>query len=82
MIVTASCSFHTFPEWKYGAVAATLRSGAALQLNEVGDALRRHEILTSRNASPSRLLKRLAAHFELVPADKPRTVRFLGAPSA
>lgn len=59
-----------------------LRGGAALQLNEVGDALRRREILTSRNASPSRLLKRLAAHFELVPADKPRTVRFLGAPSA
>ena len=55
-----------------------LRSGTPLQLGEVGEALRRNEILKSRNASPSRYLKRHAAHFELVPSDKPRTVRYLG----
>lgn len=57
----------------------TLRNGVAMQLGEVGEALRRHEILKSKSASPSRFLKRHAAHFELAPADKPRTVRFLGA---
>ena len=56
-----------------------LRSGVAMQLNEVGEALRKHAILKSKSASPSRLLKRLEAHFELAPADKPRTVRFRGA---
>ena len=59
-----------------------LRAGVAMQLGEVGEALRRHEILKSRSASPSRLLKRFAAHFELVPDGKPRTVRFLGEGSA
>ena len=53
-----------------------LRAGGALQLGEVGDALGRHGILRSKSASPSRLLKRYAAHFELAPSDKPRTVRF------
>ena len=48
------------------------------QLNEAGEGLRRHGLLKSKSASPSRFLKRLAAHFELVPADKPRTVRYLG----
>ena len=57
-----------------------LKTGVALQLNEVGDALRKHDLLKSKSASPSRLLKRHAAHFELVPADKPRSVRFLGTP--
>ena len=56
-----------------------LKSGAAMQLNEVGEALRRHELLQGKSASPSRYLKRHAAHFELAPADKPRTVRYLGA---
>ncbi|MDE2095600.1 MAG: NYN domain-containing protein [Burkholderiales bacterium] len=56
-----------------------LRSGAAIQLNEVGDALRHHALLKSKSASPSRFLKRHATHFELAPADKPRTVRYLGA---
>ena len=56
-----------------------LRSGAAIQLNEVGDALRQHALLKSKSASPSRFLKRHAAHFELAPADKPRTVRYLGS---
>ncbi len=59
-----------------------LRSGAAMQLNEVGEGLRRHALLKSKSASPSRFLKRLAAHFELAPADKPRTVRYLGPTSA
>jgi len=59
-----------------------LRAGAALQLGEVGEALRRHDILKSKSASPSRYLKRHAAHFELAPSDKPRTVRFLGAATA
>ena len=59
-----------------------LKNGVALQLNEVGDALRKHDLLKSKSASPSRLLKRHAAHFELVPADKPRSVRFLGTPGA
>jgi hypothetical protein len=56
-----------------------LRGGAALQLGEVGEALRRHDLLTSKSASPSRFLKRYAAHFELAPRDRPRTVRFLEA---
>ena len=56
----------------------TLRGGAAMQLGEVGEALRRHDILKSKSASPSRFLKRHAAHFELAPSDKPRTVRYLG----
>jgi hypothetical protein len=56
-----------------------LKSGAAMQLNEIGEALRRHELLKGKSASPSRYLKRHAAHFELAPADKPRTVRYLGA---
>jgi len=62
--------------------APALRSGTALQLGEVGEAMRRHEILKSKSASPSRYLKRFPAHFELAPSDKPRTVRFLGAPPA
>jgi hypothetical protein len=55
-----------------------LRNGAPLQLGEVSEALRRHDILTSKRASASGFLKRHAAHFELVPADRPRTVRFRG----
>ncbi|MEQ1682450.1 MAG: NYN domain-containing protein [Burkholderiaceae bacterium] len=55
-----------------------LQGGAPMQLNEAGEGLRRHGLLKSKSASPSRFLKRLAAHFELVPADKPRTVRYLG----
>ena len=56
-----------------------LRNGTAMQLGEVGEALRKHAILKSKSASPSRLLKRHEAHFELAPADKPRTVRYRGA---
>ena len=56
-----------------------LRNGVAMQLGEVGEALRKHAILKSKSASPSRLLKRFEAHFELAPADKPRTVRYRSA---
>ena len=59
-----------------------LASGVAVQLGEVGEALRKHGILKSKSASPSGCLKRHKAHFELVPIDKPRTVRFLGTPLA
>jgi hypothetical protein len=55
-----------------------LRGGVALQLGEVGEALRRHEILTSKRASASGFLKRHATHFELLPTDRPRTVRYRG----
>ena len=59
-----------------------LRNGAPLQLGEVSEALRRHDILTSKRASASGFLKRHAAHFELVPADRPRTVRYRGSKAA
>jgi hypothetical protein len=49
-----------------------------MQLNEVGEAMRKHAILKSKSTSPSGYLKRHKAHFELAPADKPRTVRYLG----
>ncbi len=55
-----------------------LRGGATLQLGEVGEALRRHELLTSKRASASGFLKRHAAHFELVPSERPRSVRLRG----
>lgn len=55
-----------------------LRSGQMVQLGEVGDALRKHELLKGKSASPSRFLKRHADYFELAPVDRPRTVRFLG----
>ena len=56
-----------------------LRSGNRVQLNEVGEGLRRHDLLKGKSASPSRFLKRHAEHFELIPVDRPRSVRFLGA---
>ena len=59
-----------------------LASGVAVQLNEVGEAMRKHAILKSKSASPSGYLKRHKAHFELAPADKPRTVRYLVAKPA
>ncbi len=59
-----------------------LRNGAPLQLGEVGKALRQAELLTSKSKSTSGFLKRHAAHFELVPADRPRTVRYRGAKAA
>ncbi len=53
-----------------------LRTGAPLQLGEVGKALREAKLLTAKSQSTSGFLKRQAAHFELVPADRPRTVRY------
>jgi hypothetical protein len=61
------------------AAVPALRGGVAMQLGEVGEALRRHDILKGKSASPSRFLKRYADHFELAPSDRPRTVRFVGA---
>jgi len=58
-----------------------LRDGAEHQLGEIGKALREHQILKSKSASPSGHLKKLPGYFELTPADKPRTVRFIGASS-
>ncbi|HZT56979.1 MAG TPA: NYN domain-containing protein [Burkholderiaceae bacterium] len=60
------------------AAVPALRNGAPLQLGEVSEALRRNDILTSKRASASGFLKRHAAYFELVPADRPRTVRYRG----
>lgn len=54
----------------------SLRGGSEVLLNGIGEQLRKHDLLTSKSASPSRLLKRFPAHFELMPLDKPRTVRF------
>ncbi len=54
----------------------SLRGGSEVLLNGIGEQLRKHDLLTSKSASPSRLLKRFPAHFELMPIDKPRTVRF------
>ena len=62
--------------------APSLRTGSTVQLNEVADALRRHEVLTGKRASASRWLKRWPLSFELMPPDKPRTVRYLGATDA
>lgn len=59
-----------------------LRGGAAVQLGEVGKVLRQAEMLTSKSQSTSGFLKRYAAHFELVPADRPRTVRLRGPKTA
>jgi hypothetical protein len=55
-----------------------LRGGAPMQLGEVSEALRRHDILTSKRASASGFLKRHSVHFELLPIDRPRTVRYVG----
>lgn len=59
-----------------------LLDGAALQLSDVGQGLREHDLLTSKSASTSRFLRRHATHFELAPVDKPRTARYLGNSSA
>lgn len=56
-----------------------LRGGISVQLGEVGEALRRLGVLNSKRASASGYLKRHAAWFELLPADRPRTVRYFGA---
>jgi len=54
-----------------------LRGGAAVRLNGVAKALRDAGLL-SHSGRTTALFKRLASHFELLPADKPESVRFRG----
>ncbi len=55
-----------------------LRGGALVRLNGVAKALRDGGLLSQSGRTTS-LFKKLESHFELVPADKPESVRFLGA---
>ncbi len=55
-----------------------LSGGALVRLNGVAKALRDGGLLSQSGSSTS-LFKKLKSHFELVPADKPESVRFLGA---
>jgi hypothetical protein len=55
-----------------------LRGGALVRLNGVAKALRDVGVLSQSGRTTS-LFKKLESHFELVPADKPESVRFLGA---
>lgn len=59
------------------AACPSLRQGAAMQLNAAGRALQESGVLTP-SGRPSALFKRLKAHFEMFPVDKPAQVRFLG----
>ena len=54
-----------------------LRGGVAVRLNGVAKALRDAGLL-SQSGRTTALFKRLASHFELLPADKPESVRFRG----
>ena len=54
-----------------------LRGGAAVRLNGVAVALRERGLLTKSGKTTS-FFKKLEAHFALLPADKPESVRFLG----
>lgn len=58
-----------------------LRGGAAVRLNGVAVALRERGLLTKSGKTTS-FFKKLEAHFALLPADKPESVRFLGAAGA
>jgi len=55
-----------------------LRGGALVRLNGVAKALRDGGLLSQSGRTTS-LFKKLESHFELVPADKPESVRFRGA---
>lgn len=55
-----------------------LRGGALVRLNGVAKALRDGGLLSQSGRTTS-LFKKLQSHFEVVPADKPESVRFLGA---
>jgi hypothetical protein len=55
-----------------------LRAGTPMRLNAAGQALHDRDVLT-KSGRPSALFKRLSQYFEMLPADKPQTVRFLGA---
>ena len=59
------------------ATCPSLRQGVAMQLNAAGRALQESGVLTP-SGRPSALFKRLKAHFEMFPVDKPAQVRFLG----
>lgn len=54
-----------------------LRGGTAVRLNGVAMALRERGLLTKSGKTTS-FFKKLEAHFALLPADKPESVRFLG----
>lgn len=54
-----------------------LRGGAPVRLNGVAVALRERGLLTKSGKTTS-FFKKLDAHFVLLPADKPESVRFLG----
>ncbi|OYY60697.1 MAG: hypothetical protein B7Y51_11365 [Burkholderiales bacterium 28-67-8] len=54
-----------------------LRGGALVRLNGVAKALRDGGLLSQSGRTTS-LFKKLQSHFEVVPADKPESVRFLG----
>ncbi|OUL99748.1 NYN domain-containing protein [Variovorax sp. JS1663] len=58
--------------------APELRSGEALALNRVIEHLQ--PLAEAAQTKPMKLLKKHAAHFELLPADKPNKVRWLQAP--
>ena len=55
-----------------------LRQGRAMRLNAAGKALHDSGVL-KKNGRPSALFKKLESHFEMLPADKPEQVRFVGA---
>ncbi|MGH6626655.1 MAG: NYN domain-containing protein [Burkholderiaceae bacterium] len=54
-----------------------LRHGQNVRLNVVGKKLHDSGVL-KKNAKPSTLLKKHSAYFEMLPLDKPETVRYLG----
>lgn len=58
-----------------------LRGGAPVRLNGVAVALRERGLLTKSGKTTS-FFKKLEAHFALLPADKPESVRFLGSAEA
>ena len=53
-----------------------LQRGELVRLNGVAESLRDAGIL-KKNSKSTSLFKKIASHFELLPADKPETVRFL-----
>ena len=64
------------------AACPDLRGGAPVRLNGVAVALRERGLLTKSGKTTS-FFKKLDAHFELLPADKPESVRLLStAPDA
>ncbi len=58
-----------------------LRGGSPVRLNGVAVALRERGLLT-KSGKTTAFFKKLEAHFALLPADKPESVRFLGAADA